>query len=137
MVQGHSIDTNTVNQLVDSAAVIIAQNAQFDSNFLERPFPSFEKKEWACSIHDIPWSSEGVAGTKLEYIAYRLGFFFDGHRAINDCLAGVHTLAQSFPESGASILKTMLDNARQSEYRIWALGSPYDSKDLLKARKYR
>jgi len=137
MVKGQSIDGNAVNQIVDSAAVVIAHNAQFDRKFVESSFPAFESKAWACSIHDVPWIEKGVEGTKLGYIAYRLGFFFNAHRALNDCLAGVHILAQSFPDSDESILKSLLDHARQNEYRIWALGSPYDSKDLLKARTYR
>lgn len=136
-VRGRQIDAETVTRHLDSASVVIAHNAEFDRTFLEREFPVFEKKAWACSIHDIPWSERGIEGAKLEYIAYRLGFFFDGHRAINDCLAGVHVLAQKFPESEDSILKSMLDKARQNEYRIWALGSPFDSKDILKSRKYR
>ena len=137
MVQGQAIDENVVNQIVDSAAVVIAHNAQFDRKFVENSFPAFESKAWACSIYDVPWIEKGIEGTKLGYIAYRLGFFFNAHRAINDCLAGVHILAQLFPDSGESVLKALLDHARQNEYRIWALGSPYDSKDILKARKYR
>lgn len=137
MVQGQTIDTNTVNQMVDSAAIVIAHNAQFDRKFIESSFSVFEQKAWGCSIHDVPWMEEGIEGTKLGYIAYRLGFFFNAHRAINDCLAGVHILAQSFPNSGESVLKTLLDHARRNEYRIWAMGSPYDSKDILKGRKYR
>ena len=137
MVQGKTIDENAVNQMVDTAAIVIAHNAQFDRKFVENSFSVFESKAWGCSIYDVPWAKQGIEGTKLGYIAYRLGFFFDAHRAINDCLAGVHILSQSFPDSRESILKALLDHARQNEYRIWALGSPYDSKDILKARKYR
>ncbi len=31
----------------------------------------------------------------------------------------------------------LLDKAREKEYRIWAQGSPFDAKDILKARGYR
>ena len=100
MVQGQTIDKENVIQMVDSADVVIAHNAQFDRMFVESCFPIFESEAWGCSIHDVPWLEKGIEGTKLGYIAYRLGFFFDAHRAINDCLAGVHILAQSFPDSG-------------------------------------
>ncbi len=137
MVHGKHIDVDTVNRIVESASVVIAHNANFDRQFLESSFPIFEKKAWACSMKDIPWREEGVESSKLEYIAYKLGFFFDGHRAINDCLAGIHVLSMPLPSSNESALKTLLDNARKKEYRIWAEGSPFDSKDILKARGYR
>lgn len=136
MVRGKELDKDKVNKLIELASVIIAHNAAFDRNFLEGEFPLFIKKAWACSIRDIPWVEKGIEGTKLEFIAYRFGFFFDGHRAINDCLAGVHILAQTFHNTDDSILKTLLDHARESEYRVWALDSPYDAKDILKARRY-
>lgn len=137
MVQGQTIDKVAVNQLADSAAIVIAHNAHFDRKFIESSFPVFEQKAWGCSIYDIAWEKEGIEGTKLSYIAYRMGFFFEAHRAINDCLAGVHILAQTFPKSGEPVLKVLLDHARENEYRVWALGSPYDSKNNLKVRKYR
>ncbi len=136
MVKGKEIDKDRVSQIVESASVVIAHNAAFDRNFLESEFPLFINKAWACSIRDIPWGEKGVEGTKLEFIAYRFGFFFNGHRAINDCLAGVHILTQTFHNSDDSILKTLLDRARESGYRVWALNSPYDAKDILKARRY-
>lgn len=136
MVQGKEIDQDRVTHLVESASVVIAHNAFFDRIFLESICPVFIDKAWACSIKDIPWAEKGIEGTKLEFIAYRFGFFFDGHRAINDCLAGVHILAQTFPGSDDPILKTLLDHAREAEYRVWAINSPYDSRDILKARRY-
>lgn len=137
MVQGKQIDRNAVSRIVESASVVIAHNANFDRQFLESSFPVFEKKAWACSMRDIPWSEEGVESSKLEYIAYKLGFFFDGHRAINDCLAGIHVLSMPLPISNSPALKALLDNARIKEYRIWAEGSPFDAKDMLKSRGYR
>lgn len=136
MVKGKAIDTEAVNKIIENAAVIIAHNANFDRAFLENKFPIFGKKAWACSMRDIPWSEEGVGSVKLEYIAFKLGFFYDGHRAKNDCLAGIHVLANQLPLSKDSALKVLLDNARMKEYRIWAEGSPYATKDILKARGY-
>lgn len=136
MVKGKVIDAEAVNKIIENAAVIIAHNANFDRAFLENKFPVFENKAWACTMKDIPWSEEGVGSAKLEYIAFKLGFFYDGHRAKNDCLAGIHVLANQLPLSKDSALKVLLDNARMKEYRIWAEGSPYAAKDILKARGY-
>lgn len=88
-------------------------------------------------MRGIDWGQEGIESRKLEFIAYRLGFFFDGHRAINDCLAGIHVLSHKLPISEMPVLKAMLDRAREKDCRVWALRSPFESKDILKERGYR
>ncbi len=137
MVQGQSIDRDKVCFLLDQSVVVIAHNAEFDRVFLESSFPEFAAKAWACSIRDIPWAEEGIDGHKLEYLAFRQGFFYEGHRATTDCLAGIHLLSKALPISGEPTLKVLLDKAREKEYRIWAQGSPFDAKDVLKGRGYR
>lgn len=137
MVQGRVIDRNKVRSLLDPSVVVIAHNAEFDRLFLESAFPEFATKAWACSIRDISWTDEGIDTHKLEYLAYRQGFFFEGHRATADCLAGIHLLSLPLPISKNPSLKALLDSAREKEYRIWAQGSPFDAKDALKLRGYR
>ncbi|MDD3815901.1 MAG: 3'-5' exonuclease [Desulfocapsaceae bacterium] len=137
MVSGQKIDLKTVLEIIEPAAVVIAHNANFDRKFIEPLESAFEKKAWACSMSDIDWNREGIEGVKLEYIAYRFGFFYDGHRASSDCLAGIHILSHELPVSKKLALKAMLDRAREKDYRIWAMGSPFESKDILKARGYR
>ena len=73
----------------------------------------------------------------IEYIAYKFGFFHEGHRAINDCLAGVHLLAQQLPKSQVPVLKELLTQSKAIRFKLYAVNSPYDSKELLKARGYR
>jgi DNA polymerase-3 subunit epsilon len=51
-------------------------------------------------------------------------------RAIIDCLAGIHVLAQNLLNSKQLVLKHLLDNALQLEFRLWAKDAPYDCKDL-------
>ncbi len=137
MVQGQSIDKDRVHAILAPSVVVIAHNAAFDRVFLESSFPEFETKAWACSMKDIPWADEGIESVKLDYLAWRQGFFFDGHRAIVDCLAGIHLLSKPLPVSQNPALKLMLDSARQKEYRLWAVGSPFEAKDILKSRGYR
>ena len=135
MLKGQRIDDEEVKSIISSAAVIIAHNARFDRAFVEQRWSEFEKKAWACSLQQVPWSELGYESSKLEYLAYRFGFFFDGHRADVDCLAGIHLLSQELGE--ATILRTLLDQARKETFRLWAIGSPFDTKDELKARGYR
>ena len=137
MVKGHSIDESAVSEYLKDVDIIIAHNAQFDRAFFETAFPKIAPKAWGCSMRDINWKDEDISSLKLEYIAYRYGFFYEGHRAIIDCLAGIHVLAQDLINSKQPALKPLLDNVTQLEFKLIAKNTPYDSKDLLKARSYR
>lgn len=136
MVAGHAIDPNDVAAFIAQAAVVIAHNAQFDRRFVERLCEAFKLKGWACSMSQVDWAGEGFEGTKLSYLASQCGFFFEGHRAENDCLAGLEILGRPL-KSGRTALSHLLEVARQPSWRIWAERSPFDLKDRLKARGYR
>tara|TARA_Y100001934_G_scaffold107885_1_gene132456 strand:+ start:629 stop:1513 length:885 start_codon:yes stop_codon:yes gene_type:complete len=137
MVRGKTIDPAKVAEIASPAALIIAHNASFDRKFAEKTFDLFSTKAWACSMTQIPWGEEQMDGTKLEYLAMKSGFFYDGHRAANDCYAGIELLSQGLPISGKLALQLLLDTARHPTCRVWAEGSPFDLKDALKARGFR
>jgi DNA polymerase III subunit epsilon len=137
MLAGKSFDEEAIKNIVEASSLIIAHNANFDRKFVEKRFSIFQTKSWGCSASQVPWEDEGLASVKLEYLAYKFGYFFEGHRAEVDCHASLHLLSMTLPKSGDLVLKTLLNNARQKSYRIWALGSPFDTKDLLKNRGYK
>ena len=137
MVKDHSVDESAVSEYLKDVDIIIAHNAQFDRAFFETTFPNIAPKSWACSMRDINWNEENINSLKLEYIAYRYGFFFEGHRAIIDCLVGIHILSQNLLISKIPVLKRLLDTALQLEFKIIAKDTPYESKDLLKTKGYR
>ena len=137
MVAGHQIDADKVAEVAGPAALIVAHNASFDRRFAERSFDIFSTKAWACSMTQVPWKDEQLDGLKLEFLAMKSGFFYDAHRATTDCFAAIELLARPLPQSGTLALSTLLDEARQPTCRVWAEGSPYDFKDILKARGYR
>jgi DNA polymerase-3 subunit epsilon len=137
MVEGKRIKDSEVESLISKAALVIAHNAGFDRVFVEERFPIFASKAWACSFRQIPWSEEGIGSGKLEFLAYNSGFHFTGHRASTDCHALLEVLQQPLPISGKLAMQALLQNARQTEIKVSALGSPYDSKVVLKDRKYR
>ena len=84
-----------------------------------------------------PWREEGFEGAKLAYLAAQCGFFYDKHRALNDCLATLEILSRPLPVSGRSALAHLLQRARRPSWRLWAEAAPFEQKDLLKARGYR
>ena len=136
MVAGKSIDPAKVAAFIEPAVIVAAHNASFDRRFTERFCEAFKHKGWACSMSQVNWAGEGFEGAKLSYLASQCGFFFDGHRAENDCLAGLEILTRPLA-SGRSALAHMLDAARAPTWRIAAERAPYDFKDKLKDRGYR
>lgn len=136
MVAGKVIDRDALAQFAAGADLVIAHNAEFDRPFCEAIWSGFETMPWACSVEQVPWDQEGVEGRKLTYIAASLGYFYDAHNAINDCMAALFLLSLRLP-SGRTGLARLLDRALQDGRRIWALASEFEFKDILKARGYR
>ena len=137
MVAGCKINEQAIENIVGPADLVIAHNAFFDRRFLERFMPLFASKPWACSMTEIDWAREGFEGTKLAYLAGEVGFFYDRHRAENDCFASIELLRRKLPRSGSTGMAALLKRARQTTWRVWAEGAPYDAKDTLKDRGYK
>lgn len=137
MVEGEGIEPAEVEAFIANAALIIAHNAGFDRRFAERFCPAFVNKAWACSYTQIDWKAAGHESGKLAFLAAAYGFFHDGHRAHHDCLATLEILAAPLAGADGSGLQALLVAARKSTVRIFAENSPFDLKDVLKARGYR
>jgi DNA polymerase-3 subunit epsilon len=137
MVHGAAIDAGSVCEFVDPAVLVVAHNAAFDRPFCEALWPAFADKAWACSFQEIDWKAEGFDSAKLAHLAARFGFFFDGHRAVDDCLAGIEILSGRLPISGRKAFSVLLDSARSTKMRVWAEGAPLWARTTLKTRGYK
>jgi DNA polymerase III subunit epsilon len=137
MVHGHHFDDAAVAQLLEGVGIVIAHNARFDRSFIEPRLPVFAALPWGCSWQEIPWHAAGIESSKLEYLAYRYGFFYDGHRAEADCLALLEVLRQPFAATGKPALVQLLESARRPSFRLWANNSAFDTKDVLRKRGFR
>lgn len=135
-VKGHRIDEELVEEFMSDVVLCIAHNAYFDRSMVERRLPVFKQKHWACSQREIPWLDFDINGLKLEYIAYKLGFYYDAHRAETDCKALLNALNKKSKED-KNALSFLIENARKTTYRLWATFAPFESKELLKARDYK
>ncbi|OUJ08256.1 3'-5' exonuclease [Gluconobacter sp. DsW_058] len=134
---GQTVSPDEVAAFAPDASLVIAHNAAFDRPFLERFCPAFVNKPWACSMEDVPWDQAGFEGRKLGHLGLQAGFFFDGHRAVDDCHAAIALLDHTgFPEN-RSALSLLLERARTVWTRLWAEYAPFELKDTLKARGYR
>jgi DNA polymerase-3 subunit epsilon len=137
MVRGRKLDEARVAALVKDVQLVVAHNARFDRPFVETRLPAFAGLPWACSIADIDWAAEGRGSSRLEYLAMKYGWFYDGHRAAADCHALLAVLNEPLPVSGRIGLAHLLDAARATSFRLFADGAPFETKDLLRARGYR
>lgn len=136
-VKGKTIDHAIVSLALEEAVLVVAHNADFDRKMIERPLPGFINRAWACSYREVGWERFGCAGGKLQYVIQgACGEFYEAHRAIDDCRAGVHVLAAAQLD-GRTALSYLLDSARLPTLRVWAQGAPFGMKEALKKRGYR
>jgi DNA polymerase-3 subunit epsilon len=137
MVRGKRIDDGRVEGLLKNVDVVIAHNASFDRPFVEARWPVFETLNWGCSIKDIDWREEGFGSAKLEYLLSTQGYFYEAHRAETDCWALIALLNQVLPQSQQTALLALLEKLNQAQQKVYAINSPFETKDMLKARGYR
>lgn len=138
MVEGKSIDPQSVADFVAGAVLIIAHNAPYDRVLSERYFPFFAGFAWACSYREVDWVRTWGPGASLESLANKQDFYFEAHRAFTDCYALLRVLATPSPaESGMPTgLEQLVTTARKAQTRIWATNAQFDLTPLLKARGY-
>jgi len=137
MLAGQRLDDDEINAWLQKADIVIAHNAAYDRQMLERRLPMACEANWACTMFDINWADEDVSSLKLDYIAYRLGYFFDGHRAVNDAQATLHLLTKPLPVSDKKAMVALLTSARDTSRRFFAEYAPFEKKDVLRERGYR
>lgn len=74
------------------------------------------RKAWEFLISD-PDRIQSIGTRKWASVKgwvgwYQFGFFFDGHRASEDCLAAVELLTLTLPKSGKLVMTALLEQAR-------------------------
>lgn len=137
MVAGHRLDIGAIEAFVERADILLAHNAAFDRPFVERITPIFAAKPWACTMCDVAWNSEGIEGRRLSDLLSAFSYFFEAHRAVDDCEAGIALLTMILPKSGERVLSRVLKTARKPTWRLFAESAPFEIKDVLKLRGYR
>jgi DNA polymerase-3 subunit epsilon len=84
----------------------------------------------------VDWRTRGHQGTKLTYLLNDLGYFYEGHRALDDCYAVLEVLTNVLPGANGSAFASLLESARKATVRIWAEGAPFEYREALRARGY-
>ena len=124
--------------LAGTVVEVLHDEAEVHRNDPGRPLPAARARPWACTRAEVPWTAEGFASQALHCLLCAYGVYVrDRHRALADCEAGVWLLAQRLPVSGDSVLAAMRRRALTATVRLWAIRSPFASKEALRARGYR
>ena len=135
MVDGHAINWDSVEEIMESADLIIAHNAGFDRAFMDRYLPISKEKIWICSVNDVDWLSRGFTSSKQELLCIWHGFYYDSHRAMSDVDALINLITHPSNETNKPVLD-LIENASIPTYKVSAINSPYETKDILKSNSY-
>ena len=135
-LQGKSLDRDAIAMDISHCSVIIAHNAQFDRSFVTDYIPEATGKLWLCSMAQIPWKKLGHSRASLDMLSRDHGYFFEGHRALVDCIAGVKLLISGKIDD-TSYLKTMMEDIKRPYCHIIAEGSSFGFKDELRKKGFR
>jgi hypothetical protein len=136
-LRGQRFDDAAVSDLAERASLVIAHNAAFDRPFVEKRFPFFAAVPWACTVTQIDWQAERLPARSLEFLLFKFGWCINAHRALDDAEGVLGLLLDQLPQSGRPVLKALLEASTAASSRIYAVGAPFDKKELLKQRGYR
>ena len=135
-LKGHNIPWDKVSSILSKCQFVICHNASFDRQWVEKALRKAGQivptdTIWCCSMSQVDWNSVCRASKALEVLCAWHGFFYDSHNATADVDATLHLLRQQ------SYMKTMLSNAIEPDYHVFAAGSLREENHLLKQRRYR
>jgi len=134
-VVGQAIDWNIVASFFSRASIVIAHNAEFDRAFLTAHWQRTNSApanmpHWACSMRHIDWKKHNFNTQALNYLAADHGFVNPfAHRALFDCATTFRLISP--------YLKELIARSYEREVVVKAVNSPFESKDVLRARGYR
>jgi DNA polymerase-3 subunit epsilon len=84
-VRGRQLDYRKIRLMAAQADFVVAHNACFDREFVERLMPSFRRQTWLCSLYGIDWHAKGFTDRSLEQLAKAHEInISQAHRALAD-----------------------------------------------------
>ena len=129
-IKGETFDKSALNTLLKKAEVVLSHNAPFDRHFIEKDLGTPDLT-WGCSMTDIDWKAKHFNARVLDYIAFRLGYWFDAHKSSYDCLATLHILSSKI-ESEKTIFQEIMDKIYEPASTITINGTKFSDNTALK-----
>jgi DNA polymerase III subunit epsilon len=83
-VKNQHADWGKVSSILNSANLIVAHNARFDRNFIDKYCKYSTKPVWACSMSQVEWAQHNLPTTNLVLLSAYHGYFTNAHRALVD-----------------------------------------------------
>lgn len=124
--------------MVDASDLILAQAARFDRPRLEHLTASFAFKPWACSLEDVDWRGQGLESAKLAFVAaLGFGFFYNGHRALDDVDAVCEILGRKCPLGEGTVPAAVLQSARAGVTFLCLHDTNFADRHKIKACGFR
>lgn len=135
-VAGKRITDAEVAAFLEGAELVIAHNAAFDRQMVERTFPDagFDRLPWHCSLEQVDWKGRGKKGKSLESVVLSEGFVYGSHRADADVIATAFALNAT---SGETAFAEMLRKGAVASVLVVAKDSRFEAKELLKEAGFR
>lgn len=135
-VAGKRIEDAQVAAFLDGAELVIAHNASFDRQMVERTFPGagFDRLPWHCSLEQVDWKGRGKKGKSLESVVLSEGYVYGSHRADADVIATAFALNATTEETAFAEL---LRRGSVASVLVVAKDSRFEAKDALKEAGFR
>lgn len=130
-LKGKRIDWDEVDKEIQGCDFVIAHNGKFDRPFIEKKIKSLRNISWACSLKGVPWDSWGFPRHNQENLCEFHGFYYIGHRAINDVEALAELLQNKAPESDKTYFHILIESLSLVEFLIVVKNTSFDSKALF------
>ena len=113
-LEGKKFDMYLIRQLFSTADVIVAHNARFDREQMQKVLDT-SGQIWVCTFLDIPWLDYGCNARNLSMLCWLYGFRFDAHKADVDCLAMFYLTQCYIPDTEVRHMSQLLDMAFTSD----------------------
>lgn len=136
-LRGEQFHEESIMHQLDDVDVLVSHNAPFDLGFLAARFPNIWHP-WGCSAREVDWPAMGLgSGRSMSALLTAAGHFLpDAHRAAPDTWALTCLLMMRAPD-GRAVAAHLLERARKTTHRLYAIGAPFEFKNALKAAGYR
>jgi DNA polymerase-3 subunit epsilon len=116
--------------------LVIAHDAAFVRPMAEKLSPVFAEMNWAGSLNEIDWASEGLASVRLDDLLPRMGWFNESVDVASQARGGAFLMSLALPRSGTSVLRALLAHARRDIMLVRAENIPFGTRETLRERGY-
>lgn len=135
MVQGKSIDSPTMEAIIDTVDVFVAYNAGYVRPILEEQFPSLESSIFACVRNQIEWTVKGHECRSLSHLCRDHRWYNDGLRMNERCAVVIKLLSEGGAD-GENYLEELISRAEEPLITIEAKVQ-MRQKHLMKKERFR